>query len=94
MAYPINGGDNFEVRNITANSTTDTPIDFSQKVNKVIIKCRTAVDLYLRQTVSNSNYFTITSGTVFTFDCGVGNTIPFYIRSASTTPVVEAIGIY
>lgn len=90
----VNGGTDFEIRNIEANNTTDTPIDFSTRiVNSVVIRCRTAVDLQIRKNQNDADYFTVPSGTTFTLNAGSRKINAFYVRSASATPTVEVIGI-
>ena len=95
MAQAVNSGADFQIRNITVNDTTDTPIDFDQRTNSVIIRCRdTSIDLQLREDIDESIYWTIPGGASFTLD--VSSRRPdktaFFIRSASGTPIVEAIG--
>lgn len=93
MATSINSGADFEIRNITVNSTTDTPIDFNNRVNSVLIRCRSSVDLYVRYLPNASDYFTIPSGTSLSLDVSMRRPDEaFYIRSASATPIVEVIG--
>lgn len=94
MATTTNAGQLYEIRNITLNATTDTPIDFSQEINSIVIHCRTSVDLQLRKIANDANYFTIPAGNSFTLDVAYGNTIPCYMRSTSGSVVVEVLGSY
>ena len=93
------GGQDFEIRNITLNSSTDTPVDFNQHLNSAILKCRTSVDVYIRRTSGDSNYFTIPAGGSLSLDVAFTDTaqggyILCWARSASTTPVLEVIGSF
>lgn len=93
MATAINSGADFEIRNITVNSTTDTPIDFNNRVNSVLLRCRSNIDLYIRYDRNSSDYFTIPSGTSLSLDVSMRRQDDaFYVRSASSNPVVEVIG--
>lgn len=99
MATTVNSGVNFEIRNITLNSTTDTPVDFNVQVNSVVLKCRTAVDITIRRTSGGADYFTIPSGQSLTLDAAtldnsLGGYIYCYARAATGTPVLEAIGTF
>ena len=91
MATTVNAGTTFHIWNFTL-STSDTRIVLNQKVNSLIIKCRTAVDLYLRESAGDSDYLTISAGTSFTFDLSTCNLEPFALRAASGTPVAEILG--
>lgn len=95
----ISKGQEFEVRNITLNANTDTPIDFNQQVNSVTLKCRTSVDILFRRNSNDGNYYTIPAGGTLTLDAALGDSsqggyIFGWARSASSTPVLEAIGIF
>lgn len=92
MATITTSGQDFQIRNITVNSTTDTPIDFSQKVVTALIRCRTAVDLYVRHNDNDADYFTIPSGTTLTLDIARGDNDSCWVRSSSGSVVVEVIG--
>lgn len=97
MANSVNAGQDFEIRNITLNATTDTPIDFNNKfINSVMIRCRTSdIALYLRRSENSNDYFTIPANQTLTLDVAIRNqTQPFYLRSASATPVAEVIGAF
>src|SRR5258708_752674 len=57
-------------------------------VSSVAIQCRTAVDIQLRTTNGNTNFFTIKSGTIFNLDIsptalGAGQIQPFFLRSGT-----------
>lgn len=100
MSATVNSGSDYEIRNITLSSTADTPIDFNNRfINSIFIKCRTAVDLYLRRLPSSANYITIPAGSSFTLDCAVsdqsqGGYIAGYLRAATGSPVAEILGTY
>ena len=98
MSRTINKGREYEVRNISLNATTDVPVDFTSRfISSVTIQCRTSVDILLRRTASNNDYFTIKSGTVFNLDCSLsdqsqGGYIVGYLRSGTGTVTAEVIG--
>lgn len=99
MATTTNSGQNYEIRNITLNSNTDVPIDFNQRVNSIVMRCRSSIDVYLRKTNGDSGYFTIPSGSSFALDVALideaeGGFIAGWARSASSTPVLEVIGAF
>lgn len=93
MAVATNAGQDFRVWNFTL-STSDTQIVLNRKVNSLVIKCRTSVDLYLRRGGGASDYFTIAAGSSFTLDVATPNLEPFALRAASGTPVAEIVGTY
>lgn len=88
------GGQNYEIRNISAGTASDTPIDFNNKVSTFIIRCRSSVDIYLRRSNNGADYFTIPAGATLTLDVTIGNQIVGYVRSSSGTVVIECIGNY
>ncbi len=94
MATVVTAGQDFEIRVITLNATTDTPIDFLQKINAFTIKCRSNVDIYLRHDINSADYFTIPAGGSLTLDVAVGNKVPCYLRSSSGTVIVEVLGTF
>ena len=99
MATLTNSGQNYEVRNITLNSTTDTAIDFNQQVNSIVIKARTSVDVYIRRTSNDGNYFTIPAGSSLMLDVSMtdnsqGGYISGWARSESGAPILEVIGSF
>lgn len=60
--------------------------------SSILIRCRSAVDMYLRKTASSTEYFTIPSGTTFEFKLNPNNTQNlFFLRSASSTPTAEIL---
>lgn len=104
MAQIVSHGTQTEVLNLTLSSTTDTQVGFTHVVHSVTIHCRTAVDLQLRTSANAPFYFTIPSATTFTIqiagsesisgDPATPPSLPIWLRSASTSPVVEILGIY
>ena len=99
MSVTTNAGRNYEIRNISANATTDTALDFNNKfINSIIVRSRTTtIDLYLRRNIGDADYITIPAGQTLTLDCSLidqtqGGYIIGYIRSASGTPVIEVLG--
>lgn len=99
MATTTNSGQNFQIRNITLNSTTDTPIDFSQQVNSILMRSRTSVDVYVRRTSGAADYFTIPTGGTLSLDVAMtdnsqGGNVVCYARSASGSPILEVLGTY
>lgn len=94
MATSINYGNDFRVWNFSVGATSDTQIILNKEVNAVIIKCRTAVDLYLKRGAGDTYYFTIASGTIFTLPMSTPNLEPFALKSGSGTVDVEIIGVY
>jgi len=91
MPTLVSSGQDFRIWNFTL-STSDTQIVLNEKVNSLIIKCRTSVDLYLRRSGGDSEYFTIPAGSSLTLDILTSNLEPFALRAASGTPVAEIIG--
>ena len=99
MSGTTNSGTNYEIRNITLSSSSDTPIDFNQQINSFIIKARTSVDLYLRKTNNDSGYFTIPADQSLTVNCAIGDAsqggfIVGYLRASTGSPVAEVIGVF
>ena len=100
MAHTVIKGRDVELLNLTLSSTDDIQIGFTKPVNTVIIKARTAVDIQLRTSRGAGNYYTIASGQVLQLDVqttlkdNVVQACNLWIRSVSSTPVVEVIGIY
>ena len=78
----------------------DIQIGFTQPVNGVLIKCRTAVDIQVRTSPGAGDYYTIASGTTLVLDLVgdvKGQTVTptnIWLRSVSATPVAEIIGLY
>lgn len=67
---------------------------FGQVMNAAsfLIRCRSAIDLQFRKTANSAEFFTIPSGSTFTFDVSPANSQQlFFLRSASATPVAEII---
>lgn len=100
MATLTTGGKLAEILNLTLSSTADIQVGFVNLCNTVIIKARTAVDIQVRTSPSAPNYFTIPAGSSLTFNM-VGNTqggsiqaTNIWLRSTSSTPVAEVIGLY
>ena len=91
MGTTTNAGRNFNIWNYTV-TTADTSIALTQYANSFIIRCRTAVDIYLRTSVGAATYFTIPANTSFTFDLATSTTTPFVLRSSSGTVIVEILG--
>lgn len=80
----------------TPTSTGNTPTGYVQgqimNANTILVKCRTAVDLYLRKEANSTEYFTIPSGTTFEFKINPANTQNlFYLRSGSGTVTAEIL---
>ena len=94
MATTTNAGQDYQVRNIAVNSTSDTAIDFDREVNSVLLQCRTSIDLYVRRNANDADYFTVFAGSVLTLDVARGDNDVCWVRSASGTPTVEAIGTF
>jgi len=94
MSGSINSGRDYEILNVTLNSSTDTAITFNNRVTSAVFHCRSAVDVYIRRESEDSKYFTIPSGGSLTIDVSKSTVTPFYARSASSTPVLEVIGTY
>jgi hypothetical protein len=93
MATATNSGSDFEIRNITVNSSSDTPVDFNSRVNSVLIRCRSSIDLYIRYDRNSADYFTIPAGTSLSLDVSMRKEDDaFYVRSASDAPIIEVIG--
>lgn len=96
MATIVTAGEDFEVRNISLNQSTDTAVDFTHKVISMVVKCRTAVDVQIRRTNNASDYFTIPANQSLTLDSMVRDqqNIAFWARSSSGNVVLEVIGTY
>ncbi len=93
MATFVSSGSNFRVWNFTLSSSDDTQIVLNERVNTLVIRCRSAVDIYLKRSAGATDYFTIPSGTALTLDVHTGNLEPFSLKAASSSPVAEIIGI-
>ena len=91
MATVTTGGQEFRIWNFTL-ATTDTQIVLNERVNSLVIRCRQQIDIYLRRSSGDSDYFTIPAGSSLTLDVQVRNLEPLALRSASGTPVVEILG--
>lgn len=101
MATIISNGTLVEVLNLTLSASSDIQIGFTQPINRVIIKARTAVDIQVRTSPGAGNFFTVASGTSLTMDIsgriasdGTINPLNLWIRSVSATPIVEILGVY
>ena len=94
MATTVNAGQEFDIWNFTLSSTADTAIVLNRKVNSITIRCRSSIDLYLRSGGGANDYFTIPSGSTFNLDINTGTLTPFYLRSASSTPVAEILATF
>lgn len=67
---------------------------FGQVMNATsfLIRSRSAIDLQFRKTANSTEFFTIPSGTTFTFDISPANSQQlFFLRSASATPIAEIL---
>ena len=84
-------GKKIEVYNFSVDTNGSTIVINDKNVNTFVIQCRTAVDLYLRESAGAGDYFTIKSGTVFTLDIQPGSYEPFHITSGAGTVVVEIV---
>lgn len=100
MATIISKGQYIEVLNLTLSSTDDIQLGFINDINSCTIKARTAVDIQVRSSRANPNYYTIPSGGSLVLDLrgvnkdGVNQPLGVWIRSVSATPIVEVIGFY
>lgn len=100
MATIVAGGQFAEIQNYTLASGADVQVGFTHAVNTVIIKARTAVDIQIRTSPSAPFYYTIASGSVLTLQMvgsikdGAVQPTNIWIRSVSSTPVAEVIGLY
>ena len=100
MATTISKGTTAEILNLTLSSTDDIQIGFVNAVNAVIIKCRTAADIQIRTSRSAPHYYTLPSGGTLTLDVstkfqdGVVKPTNLWLRSVSSTPVAEVMGLY
>ena len=92
MATFVSSGSKFRIWNFTL-STDPQQIVLNEEVNTLVIRCREAIDLYLKPNTGAGEYFTIPSGTALTLDVHTGNLEPFSLHAASSTPVAEIIGI-
>lgn len=92
MSTAVNSGREFRIWNFSV-GTSGSEIVLNQRVNSVTIKCRTNVDLELREGGGAGDYFTIPGGTSLELD-----SLPqqlssvFYLTSTSGTVNVEIIG--
>ena len=91
MAETTNTGRKFFIWNYTV-TTSDTPIVLNQYVNSLLIRCRTAVDIYLRVSAGATPYYTIPSGGSLTLDMATSSLTPFTLTSSSGSVVVEILG--
>lgn len=98
MAEIIAKGQDFEILNLSLTATADTEVDPSasadRRGNAFIIQCRTAVDILLRLTDGETQYFTIKSGTVFHLDLSSAREKPFYLRSGNGSVTAEVLVLY
>ncbi len=99
MATLVAKGRKLELKNLPLTSSDDTQIGFSQPVNSVIIKCRTAADIYIRGSRGGASYYTLASGTTIQLDLvgdakeGVIQPTNIWLRGSGSV-VAEVIGIY
>lgn len=100
MATIVSKGLAVEILNLTLSSTDDIQIGFTQPVNSCFIKCRTSVDIQVRTSRGAGNYYTIPSGQSLQLDLrgvekdGAVSPLNVWLRSTSSTPVAEVLGIY
>lgn len=90
MAIQTNAGRKVEVYNFSVGTAGSTIIINDKDVNSFVIQCRTAVDLYLRESAAG-DYFTIKAGTALTLDIQPDTLEPFHLTSGSGTVTVEII---
>lgn len=94
MSTTVNNGTSIEVYNFTLSSSADTQIVINDKdINTFVIRCRSAIDLYLKSGAGATNYYTIPSGTSLTLSFNARTLAPFSLKAASSTPEVEIVGI-
>mgnify|MGYP001612908417 CR=1 FL=1 len=92
MATTTSSGTDIRVFNFSV-TTDGIPITINDKsINSFVIQCRTAVDMYLRESGGAGDYFTIKAGAAFTLDIRANDFTPFHLTSASGTVVAEVIG--
>lgn len=91
MATAVNTGRDFFVWNFSVGTNGSTLV-LNQKVNSLVIQCRTGVDINIRRSAGASDYFTLKSGSTLTLDIGTNNLAPLHITSTSGTVVIEVIG--
>lgn len=91
MSTSVNSGKDFFIWNYSV-GTSDTPIVLNQYVNSLLIRCRTAVALDLRESAGASTYFTIPSGTTLTLNLSTRSLTPFSLTSENGTVTVEILG--
>lgn len=94
----VGTGRNVDIAVLTVGSTSDTQISFTirQAHNELLIHERTSNGLQLRTSPSDSDYWTIPSGSTLDLSC-LGNpdgSYNLYLRSASATATVEIIGLF
>lgn len=88
--YAISGK-NVRVQNVTLNASTFTEVVPASKFYSVLIKCRTAVDIYFKRYSTDTDYITIPSGQSMSLAISMDADNPFYLKAASATPVAELI---
>lgn len=93
MSTTTNAGQGFRIWNFTL-STSFQKIVLNQKVNSILIQCRTAVDIYIDEDNSGTDYFTIKAGSALTLDLSTRTLEPFSLKAASGTPVAEIIATF
>lgn len=95
MAQKVMMGENLEILNLAVTDSADTPVTFTQNINNMLIRCRTAdLDLQFRTSSGATEYFTIPTGQSLTVELGSRTPIAGFVRSASGNADVEVLGMY
>ena len=95
MAQSVNEGNDFEIKTVVLNTTTDTVVSFTNNnINSVLFRVRgTGQDIYMRRNAGDSAYFTIPTNLGLSVGLNVRTSTPFYLRASSGTPTIEILGV-
>jgi hypothetical protein len=78
---------------VALNSSTFTAINLGVDVSKktVLLRCRSAIDVLISDTLAGTNYYTIPSGSALALNVGPTTGIFCYAKAASSTPSLEIL---
>lgn len=84
-------GSNFTVTETTISDSAFTEVTPPTRFNSALIKCRTAVALYIKRLTADTEYFTIPASQALELDINGTDANTFFLKSASGSVTAEIL---